>query len=154
VDINFQVIDLHKEFKSVDKCFDVVTCSEVLEHVGERTTAIRNLALLLNKGGYLILTVPRGKIFPIDQSCGHLAHFNDVEIFSKYFYIRENHQWGFPFFNLYKWAINLRPSAISRRFLNKKYSLSEKIVSEVIYFLFFLNINRFGYQQILVLEKK
>jgi ubiquinone/menaquinone biosynthesis C-methylase UbiE len=42
-----------------DSCFDVVICSEVLEHVADNRTAIAELLRVLKPLGDLIVTVPR-----------------------------------------------------------------------------------------------
>jgi 2-polyprenyl-3-methyl-5-hydroxy-6-metoxy-1,4-benzoquinol methylase len=42
-----------------DAVFDVVVCSEVLEHVAEGRTAVAELVRVLKPGGDLVVTVPR-----------------------------------------------------------------------------------------------
>ena len=42
-----------------DSCFDVVICSEVLEHVADNKTAIAELVRVLKPLGDLVVTVPR-----------------------------------------------------------------------------------------------
>lgn len=41
-----------------DACFDVVLCSEVLEHVADTTAAFAELARVCKRGGSVILTTP------------------------------------------------------------------------------------------------
>lgn len=43
-----------------DSSFDVVICTEVLEHVGEPLKLIQELSRILNPGGMLLLTAPLG----------------------------------------------------------------------------------------------
>jgi 2-polyprenyl-3-methyl-5-hydroxy-6-metoxy-1,4-benzoquinol methylase len=50
VDLN-QPVDWHRQF-------DVVTCFETLEHVGDLNMAVKNLAACVKTGGKLILSVP------------------------------------------------------------------------------------------------
>jgi SAM-dependent methyltransferase len=52
----FDFVDLNKSF-NVGK-FDIVTCFETLEHVGNQNTAINNLLNATEKGGMLVITVP------------------------------------------------------------------------------------------------
>jgi SAM-dependent methyltransferase len=42
-----------------DASFDVVVCSEVLEHIGDNRTAVAELVRVLKPGGHLAVTVPR-----------------------------------------------------------------------------------------------
>lgn len=49
-----------------DRVFDVILCTEVLEHALEPTTAMRELARVLKPGGYLLLSVPF--IYPIHEA--------------------------------------------------------------------------------------
>jgi 2-polyprenyl-3-methyl-5-hydroxy-6-metoxy-1,4-benzoquinol methylase len=42
-----------------EECFDVVICSEVLEHVADNRGAIKELVRVLRPGGDLVVTVPR-----------------------------------------------------------------------------------------------
>ena len=54
------VINNLKELKS--KKFDIVLSCEVLEHLEQPLKALKQIYLILKKGGKLILTVPRGKL--------------------------------------------------------------------------------------------
>lgn len=64
---------------AADGIFDVVLCSEVLEHVPEPTHALDEFTRLLKPGGRLILTAPFG-------SNVHMAPFYFCTGFSKYWY--------------------------------------------------------------------
>lgn len=56
-DISFFRLDLNVLNRDVKK-FDLVTCFETLEHVGNIAVAIENICLSRNIGGYLFITVP------------------------------------------------------------------------------------------------
>jgi SAM-dependent methyltransferase len=47
----------------VDKKFDWVLCSEVIEHIKEDKKALENIAGVMKKGGKLVLTTPRSVKF-------------------------------------------------------------------------------------------
>lgn len=74
----FHERDLH----DIDDPFDVVFCTEVLEHLYEPGEALRHLLGLLNPEGTLILTVPDGRAdsFPaggaLDNGRGRWGHVN------------------------------------------------------------------------------
>src|SRR3989339_847855 len=90
----------------IGQTYDLITCTEVLEHVPDFDQAMKNLWNFLNPGGILVVTVPGGKLYPIDQQVGHLRHFEDPAPFrGKGFEVLALNYWGFPFFNLYKYLI-------------------------------------------------
>jgi SAM-dependent methyltransferase len=55
--IVFKCCDL-KSLSFPDQYFDVVICSDVLEHIKEDMKAIKEIVRVLKKGGVLLLTVP------------------------------------------------------------------------------------------------
>lgn len=62
-----------------DASFDAILCTEVLEHVPDPLSALRELSRLLKPGGYMILTAPF-------CSMTHFAPFHYSTGFSRYFY--------------------------------------------------------------------
>ena len=62
-----------------DASFDVVLCTEVLEHIPEPTHALDEFARLLKPGGLLILTAPFASFV-------HMAPYHFCSGFSKYWY--------------------------------------------------------------------
>jgi len=55
--------------------FDLILCQQVLEHLVEPGTALRNLTAMLRSGGVLVITVPDGRL---DDFAGHI-HFWGVD---------------------------------------------------------------------------
>ena len=95
-------MDISKE--SLSEKFDIVICSEVIEHLVEYKKSIKHLSNMTEK--YLIITVPSCPLFNSDKKMGHIRHFSEDEICAV---LKENNlkinkilKWGFPFFNLYK----------------------------------------------------
>ena len=75
-------IDLISDIVNIpapDSSFDVVLCSEVLEHVPEPDRALNEFSRLLKPGGMLILTAPF-------VSNVHMAPYHYCSGFSKYWY--------------------------------------------------------------------
>jgi ubiquinone/menaquinone biosynthesis C-methylase UbiE len=62
-----------------DESFDVILCSEVLEHLPDPNNALRELSRLLKPDGQLIITAPF-------CSLTHFAPFHFYSGFNKYFY--------------------------------------------------------------------
>lgn len=55
--IRFQHLDLNV-LAGYSRCFDVVTCFETLEHVGDVKTAVQNLLSSCKDGGLIMISVP------------------------------------------------------------------------------------------------
>lgn len=75
-------LDIISDIRSIpvpDGSFDVVLCTEVLEHVPYPTEAIREMIRVLKKGGTLIITAPFG-------SLTHFAPYHYSTGFNSYFY--------------------------------------------------------------------
>jgi ubiquinone/menaquinone biosynthesis C-methylase UbiE len=62
-----------------DESFDAVLCTEVLEHIPDPITAIKEFSRILRPGGELILTAPFCSIT-------HMAPYHFYSGFNKYFY--------------------------------------------------------------------
>jgi SAM-dependent methyltransferase len=130
---------------------DLVVCSEVIEHVPDWRRALGHLRRMC--AGHLILTVPAGRVFPIDRLMGHERHFT-LDVLSGAlrdvgFQPERTWQWGFPFHSLYKRLINLSPESSVRRFSGGSYGPAERIVSRFLTWLFYLNSRRAGAQLVL-----
>lgn len=83
IDIVSDIIDIPVE----DESFDVVLCSEVLEHLPYPEMAIKELARVLKKGGELILTAPF-------CSLTHFAPYYYCNGFSAYWYEAHLKEYG------------------------------------------------------------
>jgi 2-polyprenyl-3-methyl-5-hydroxy-6-metoxy-1,4-benzoquinol methylase len=55
--------------------FDLVLCSEVIEHVQDDDTVLANLFALARPGGMVVLTTQTGTIYKTEQFLGHLRHY-------------------------------------------------------------------------------
>ena len=62
-----------------DSSFDVILCSEVLEHLSSPIAAIQEFSRLLNKGGQIIITAPF-------CSLTHFSPYHFYSGFNRYFY--------------------------------------------------------------------
>jgi 2-polyprenyl-3-methyl-5-hydroxy-6-metoxy-1,4-benzoquinol methylase len=80
----YNVYFTHNILNPINKNFDLITCTEVLEHLEYPELALYNLLKALKDGGNLIITVPDGRK---DTYIGHI-NFWSQESF-KLFIIRE-----------------------------------------------------------------
>jgi SAM-dependent methyltransferase len=81
-------------------------CSEVLEHVDDPATLMRNAAEYLAPGCRVVVTVPGGPMSAFDRHIGHRRHFSPDylrEVLVKAGYeVQKATGAGFPQFNLYR----------------------------------------------------
>ncbi|MBF0518514.1 MAG: methyltransferase [Nitrospirae bacterium] len=145
--MEFFTIDLDTETPTGK--YDVVVAMEMLQYTVHYNIVIQKLADITNQR--LIITVPCGPVFEIDRRVGHKRHFTVNEILSAVektgLKILWYQKWGFPFFNLYKHAINLSPNKVCESFLSEKpYTWRQKVVAGIAYQAFRLCLPRGGYQ--------
>ena len=137
----FRVLDLSKEVWP-DRTFDVVICSEVLEHIPDWPAAVANLARMARR--YVLITVPTGKVRAMDRMVGHTQHFAGPELVAaleaagcRPLSVR---RWGFPFHSLYRIAISARAERVYDAFSGgEAYGSARRLASEALYGLFFAN---------------
>lgn len=151
-DVRFERIDLEKE--ALSESFDLVLCSEVVEHIGDWHRALLHLRRMCR--GRLILTVPMGRVYPIDRNMGHHRHFSDGEMVSALreagFEPEQVLRWGSPFHTMYRWWINRSPEASLRRYAAGRYTFASRILAEMVRLLFFFNRRHRG-DQLIVLAR-
>ena len=139
---DFITLDLSREVWPEGNQFDLVVCSEVLEHIPDWQSALSNLARMSRK--YLLITVPSGEIQHIDKLVGHHYHFQGEELAAEIkklgFSIMQMRRWGFPFHSLYKTLINqVAPDRIYESFADVRYGFFRRLLCNTLYLLFYLN---------------
>jgi SAM-dependent methyltransferase len=81
-------------------------CSEVLEHVDEPVSFLRNARAYLAGGALIVVTVPGGPMSSFDHEIGHRRHYTpDLlrrTLEDAGLQAAESFGAGFPFFNLYR----------------------------------------------------
>jgi SAM-dependent methyltransferase len=62
--------------------FSSIVCLNVLEHVGDHSTAVANLARVLRPGGHLAIVVPALSLLmnDLDRLAGHLRRYRSAEV--------------------------------------------------------------------------
>jgi SAM-dependent methyltransferase len=149
--------------------FDLVVCSEVLEHIPDAALAARRLFDLTKPGGILIVTVPGGKRSRFDEIIGHIRHYTSKEMGELLersgFRVERRLDWGFPFHSIYRTAVRVasrltmggssektggkKGGAGGTKVLGGVYSLFGKALLP----LFYLNADHFGEQTVVVARK-
>lgn len=145
---NFYVLDITKD--ALDAQFDVVVCSEVLEHIPDDQAAIKNLARMTAR--YLIVSSPQGRIRKFEVAeMGHVRNYARGELAGKL----KAHgltpvriiEWGFPFYSpLYRNLLEL----LGGRGTGGTFGPGRKAISRLLYGLFLLNSSRRGDEVIIL----
>lgn len=152
----FEYFDLCERSYPADQKFDLVICSEVLEHLADWKAALNNLSRMSKM--YMLITVPSGDIRYIDKKVGHLHHFQSDELTEalshcgfKTVLIKK---WGFPVHTMYKILVNaISPEKIFQEFPISKYSYKKIFLSRFLYSIFYINdLFRTG-EQLFILAK-
>ncbi len=143
--------------------FNLVVCSEVLEHIADDARAVARLRELVTEGGVLVVTVPSGKMSRFDEAIGHQRHYRLAELrallaangFEPLFAMA----WGFPFQNLYRSAVR-----VASRFAfapgsksgapKKPLGLAYLAFGQLLRPLFFLNLPVWGEQLFAVARRR
>ena len=95
-----------KRYLSEGGNWDVVVCSEVLEHLDNTAQALQIIRELSNSETRIVITVPAGPIAAVDKAFGHRRHYSKCDLTklleSEGFSVTRFECLGFPFFNLYR----------------------------------------------------
>lgn len=137
--------------------YDIIICSEVLEHCEAPQEVLANIASLIAPGGWAIVTVPGGSRYQIDRDLGHLRHYQLPQVkalLSGYpFDLARAYAWGWPFLNLMRWTTDHFYAAAKKAFLDTAYNWRQKTFCQLLYLLMFVNIQGMGCQLVGVFRK-
>lgn len=152
--IKYSPLDIGKG--ALDRQFDFVLCSQVLEHIEDDKAAISYMSEMCSK--YLFITVPGGRYNTTSKLVGHHRHYSKKDLVEKVvtngFTVCHVREWGFPFHSLYKSTLNLLPAESQKQVGFGRYGFFKKKISDLLYLLFFANVFDMGANVILLAEKK
>lgn len=137
----FWVVDITQE--TLNEKSDLVICSEVLEHIPDDETALRNLRQMTGK--YIVISTPQGRMRKFETQVGHVRNYAQGELVTKLeangFAVLSIVQWGFPFYSpLYRDFLELTES----KGTTGEFGQVRKLIASFIYFLFMLNSSTHG----------
>lgn len=146
-------LDITKDY--LKKEFDLTICSEVLEHLKQDQKALNNISKMTRK--YLVVTTLQGRMRSFEEQVGHVRNYNQTDLLNKItksgFTIVKVTEWGFPFYSpLYRDLFERFPQR-TNTLSSGNFSLLQKFLSLLIYWLFFLNSSKRG-DQLVILAKK
>lgn len=157
--IVFSKWDLWKKIEYIDVFYDVVVCSEVIEHISDWKQVIENLAALVAKKWYLLLTTQSGKRYKSDMNIWHLKHFTLSELEKEcaiyWLQVIQSYKKGYPFYNLQK-RLYEKIEKKAKKIQQSKITFFGKLLFTLTYYLFLLSIRskRLWPQIFMVLQKK
>lgn len=138
---------------------DTGICSEVLEHLDDPATFLRNAITYIRPGGRLVVTVPSGPRSAFDRHIGHRRHYDPQTLHELLALVGlqdiQIARAGFPFFNLYRLAVIARGrsliSDIDTEFTGRAASMRAsaiRVASKAFARTFDFNLDRspFGWQ--------
>jgi SAM-dependent methyltransferase len=154
----FAVLDLERE--RLDETFDLVVCSEVIEHLEHQGDAVRLVASMVAPGGHLLLTCPTGKLHATERHFGHVTHPTKSALAALVtragLDVINLENWGFPLYVATKYATNVRPDWAIKNFADRPYGRRERGISQLLYLANFGNIANtpFGCQLFLLAHRR
>jgi len=135
----------------LDETYDLVVCSEVLEHIPDDIRAIQNLRQMTDK--YLLISSPQGRMRRFETEVGHVRNYAPGELVQKLehngFVVEHVLEWGFPFYSpLYRDVLELTGS----KGTTGEFGPMRKLISRLLYYVFMLNSSKRG-DELFVLAK-
>lgn len=130
--------------KQLDQKFDLVICSEVLEHIPDDLAALRNLAHMTGK--YLVISTIQGRMRRFEAGeVGHVRNYAYGELVQKVeqsgLRVKKVVEWGFPFYSpLYRNSLELTGS----KGTTGEFGPTRKLIANLLYYLFMLNSSKRG----------
>jgi len=134
-------------------------CSEVLEHVDDPVTLMRNAAQYLAPGCRVVVTVPGGPMSAFDHHIGHRRHFSPGDLANVLtaagYRLEKVTGAGFPQFNLYRLIVIQRGKRLASDVSSSNRGLSavaSRVAMTVFRGLFALGTvqTRWGWQTVAV----
>ena len=143
VEAEFILLDIQKQIPP--QKFDLVCCSDVIEHLEEDLTALQNIRHITNRVA-LIATV-QGRMRANEDSIGHVRNYAYGELEQKIksagFEVLQIVEWGYPFYSpLFRDLVGF--SKTSEEFSYGRYNLFKKLIAQVLYVVFYLNSSTRG----------
>jgi len=139
---DFFVLDLVTDF--VPRKFDLVICSEVVEHIEDDVSAMRNLCRMTGK--YLVITTVQGRMRRFEaEEVGHVRNYRRGELAAKLreagFEVLKTVDWGWPLYSpLYRNFLEMTGS----KGTTGEFGTGRKLVATFLYYLFHLNLPVWG----------
>lgn len=140
VDGIFQLLDAEQSY--LERRFDLVLSSQVIEHIEDDDAFLRNLRRMTSR--YCLVTTLQGRMRPSERLMGHLRNYSraglEEKLRSADFIPQRVVEWGFPFYSpLYRTAVEWIGGK-----MNVGDSWRDRFIARLLYQLYRLNSTRRG----------
>lgn len=133
--------------------YDVIIMQEVLEHLENDVGLIKHCA---ERSPWVIITVPGDPLDKPDKTCGHYRNYSPDALRKLLddggYEVVSCWRWGWPWHSLVQWALHKNGDASSK--VAGEYGPAKKVVSKLLYWLYFANVSNIGNQLVAVANKK
>ena len=144
--------------KSLHGLFDLVLCSEVIEHVQNDDDVLMNLASLAAPQGIVILTTQTGRIYKTEQYLGHIRHYALMDLIRRVeaagLRVRCAYQCGWPWLNLQKLGAHVFQKTVQKQIVQAtELSLTVRLLFAMLVHLYRFSSRSSGPQLVIVADK-
>lgn len=133
----------HAAFPKTEQAYDIIICSEVIEHATDYRGILTWIHRHLREEGILILTTQSGRIHASDRYTHHTQHFQkkalSIILRQTGFHLLCSRLWGWPLFTAQKFLTNINFSHVRENYLEGDLSLMKRITFSLAYVLYFLH---------------
>ena len=138
---NLRKLDVQCE--RLNERFDLVMAIQVMEHLEDDLSALRNMALMANR--WVLITTMRGRMRRSERAIGHVRNYSDRDLRNKAasagLNVVEIFGWGFPFYSpLYRTIVEALPGGPPEG----TFGPVKKTIATLLYRLYGLNLPRRG----------
>ena len=128
---------------ALDQKFDLVMSIQVIEHLEDDVSALRNMGTMSKS--WLVATSMRGRMRPSERAIGHFRNYSDSDLRTKAesagLEVEDIFGWGFPFYSpLYRSIVEWLPGGPPQG----KVGSRQRVFADILYKLYGLNIPRHG----------
>lgn len=139
-------------------CYDLVLCSEVIEHIADDSMVLRNIVAATAAGGLILLTTQSGVIYKTEQFLGHLRHYRLADLCARMkeagLTIEKSYLTGWPWLNGQKIAAHYFQRSVQKRIVQAEaLSPSVRALFFALRHLYGVSSRRRGPQIVIVARK-
>jgi hypothetical protein len=140
-DVRFHQLDAQRE--KLNEQFDLVLCNQVIEHLIDDISALRNIAGMAKK--WVLVATMRGRMRKSELSIGHFRNYSDIELRAKAeaagLEVVDIWGWGFPFYSpIFRTLVEWMPGGAPET----GFGPLHRAVSKLLYAVYGMNIPRMG----------